>query len=120
MHLFRVEATIVVSIENVEVLMADLDRELVKKVSELCRIGCTEEEITAILRDMGDILSYVDQLKEVETENTPPCNHVIQDVNNVMRGDIVKEVMPRETFLSNAPEHVSGMIKVPTVIKKRD
>jgi len=100
--------------------MAELDRELVKKVSELCRIGCSEDEITSLLHDMGDILSYVEQLKEVDTDNIAPCNHVLQDMKNVMRDDVVKETMPRDTFLSNAPEHVSGLIKVPTVIKKRD
>lgn len=100
--------------------MADLDRDLVKKISELCRIGCSEEEITSLLHDMEEILDYVEQLKEVETENVPPCNHVIQNMKNVTREDTVKETLPRDTFLSNAPEHVSGMIKVPTVIKKRD
>jgi len=100
--------------------MAELNREAVKKISELCRIGCTEEEITSLLHDMEEILAYVEQLKEVDTDNVSPCNHVLKDMQNVMREDVVKETMPRETFLSNAPEHVSGLIKVPTVIKKKD
>ncbi len=100
--------------------MADLTRDTVKKISELCRIGCTEEEITALLHDLKDILGYVEQLGEVDTANVPPCNHVLKEMQNVMREDAVKETLPRETFLANAPEQISGLIKVPTVIKKKD
>jgi len=100
--------------------MAKLNRDVVKKISELCRIGCTEEEITSLLHDMEEILAYVEQLDEVNTDNVSPCNHVLKGMQNVMRDDVVKESMLRETFLANAPEHVSGLIKVPTVIKKKD
>ena len=100
--------------------MAELNREAVKKISELCRIGCTEEEITSLLHDLEEILDYVEQLKEVNTNNVTPCNHVLKDIENVMREDTVSKTMPRDTFLANAPEQVSGLIKVPTVIKKKD
>ncbi|NGX58196.1 MAG: Aspartyl/glutamyl-tRNA(Asn/Gln) amidotransferase subunit C [Chlamydiae bacterium] len=100
--------------------MAELNKDVVKKISELCRIGCTDQEIESLLEDLRQILGYVEQLKEVDTENVMPCNHVLKDMVNVMREDDATESMPRKTFLSNAPEQVSGLIKVPTVIKKKD
>ncbi len=100
--------------------MANIDRDLIKKLSELCRIGCSDEEIDALLTDMKEIVGYFEQLAEIDTENTAPCNSVIKDMANVMREDEQGKTMPRETFLSNAPEQVSGLIRVPPVIKKRE
>lgn len=100
--------------------MAELNREAVLKLSELCRIGCTEEEIDALLGDLKKIVTFVEQLGEVDTENVPPCNHVLAGISNVMREDIPGKTMPRETFLANAPEKVGGLIRVPTVIKKKE
>lgn len=100
--------------------MSHLDQEQIKKLTELSRIECTEEEKQHLLKDLESILAYVDQLQEIDTENTPPCNHVLADVVNVMREDIVGETMPRETFLKNAPAHTGGMVRVPPVITKKN
>lgn len=99
--------------------MAHLDEESVKKLSELCRIDCTDEERKTILKNLEDILSYIDQLNEVNTDNVTPCNHVLADIANVMRDDIAGKPMPREVFLANAPAHTGGMIRVPPVITKK-
>ncbi|MCB1111841.1 MAG: Asp-tRNA(Asn)/Glu-tRNA(Gln) amidotransferase subunit GatC [Chlamydiales bacterium] len=98
--------------------MSNLNRESVEKLTELCRIECTEAEVEALLKDLKSILDYIDQLQEVDTSNVEPCNHVLAEIHNVMRDDIVGETMPREVFLANAPSHTGGMIKVPPVISK--
>lgn len=98
--------------------MSHLTKEDIKKLSELCRIDCTETEQEAILKDLKSILAYVDQLKEIDTENVPPCNHVLAEIKNVMRDDVCGETLPREVFLKNSPSHTGGMIRVPTVISK--
>jgi len=100
--------------------MATLNREEVLKLSQLCRIGCTDEEIDSLLEDLKKILSYFEQLNEIDTENVSPCNHVLAGMANVMREDTPGKTMPRETFLANAPDKVGGLIRVPTVIKKRE
>ncbi len=96
--------------------MANLDKETIKNLTELCRIECTEEEQTALLQDLKKIIDYIDQLNEVDTENVMPCNQVLSDMVNVTRDDVVSEIMPREVFLKNAPSHTGGMIKVPKVL----
>lgn len=97
--------------------MAELNKESIEELSKLSRIGCTEEEQEAILRDLKKILNYVEQLNEIDTEHVLPCNHVLDDIANVMREDIVGETMPREVFLANAPSHTGGLVRVPPVLK---
>jgi aspartyl-tRNA(Asn)/glutamyl-tRNA(Gln) amidotransferase subunit C len=99
--------------------MANLDKETLKNLTKLSRIDCTEEEQDALLVDLKKILSYVEQLTEVNVDNVPPCNHVLEDIVNVTREDVVGKTLSREAFLSNAPSQVGGMIKVPTVIKQK-
>lgn len=99
--------------------MAELNKDNIKKLTQLCRIDCTEEEQIAILNDLQKILQYIEQLNEIDTENVPPCNHVLQMVN-VMREDEIGEVLDRESFLANSPSHIGGMIRVPPIMKSKE
>lgn len=99
--------------------MAKLDKETIKQLTRLCRIDCTEEEQEALLKDLKKILDHIEQLQQIDTENVPPCNHVLENMANVMREDVVRELLlDREAFLANAPSHIGGMIRVPPVIKQ--
>jgi aspartyl-tRNA(Asn)/glutamyl-tRNA(Gln) amidotransferase subunit C len=98
--------------------MATLDKETIKQLTALCRIDCTEEEQLSLLEDLKKVLSYIEQLQQIDTEDVPPCNHILETMSNVMREDCVGDVLNREEFLANAPAHVGGMIRVPPVIKQ--
>ena len=98
--------------------MSKVDKETVKNLTKLSRIDCTDEEQDAILLDLQKILEYFEQLQEITTENVAACNQVLENVENVMREDVIGQTLSRETFLSNAPSQVGGMIKVPPVIKQ--
>lgn len=97
--------------------MSHLDKETLKTLTKLCRIQCDEEAIEKLHKNLKSILNYMDLLKEVDTEDVPECNHVLESVQNVMREDKTEETLDRETFLANSPSHVGGMIRVPPVIK---
>ena len=97
--------------------MAKLNKDVIKTLTKLSRIQCTEEEQEALLQDLQKIVAYIEQLEEVDTEGIPPCNHVLEEIVNVMREDEVGETLPREEFLKNAPDQVGGMIRVPPVFK---
>ncbi len=88
------------------------------KLSRLCRISCTEEEKKAFLGSLENVLNYVQQLQEIDTEGVEPCYTVHETLSNVMRDDIPEEPLSREAFLANAPAHVGGMIRVPPVFKQ--
>lgn len=100
--------------------MAQLTKEDIKKLSDLCRIDCTEIEQEAILKDLKEILAYIDQLQEIDTQNISPCNHVIPEIKNVMRDDICGETLSKEAFFKNVPSKSGGWVRVPTVISKTD
>jgi len=97
--------------------MATLTKESIKNLVKLSRIECTEEEQDALLLDLEKILGLFNQLEEIDTDNILPCNQVIEGMANVMREDVIDDIMPREIFLSNAPSQIGGMIRVPPVIK---
>ena len=48
-----------------------------RKLAELCRISCTEEEKENLLSSIQQVLVYVDLLKEVDIDGVPSCNTVL-------------------------------------------
>jgi aspartyl-tRNA(Asn)/glutamyl-tRNA(Gln) amidotransferase subunit C len=98
--------------------MANFDHQTLEHLKKLCRIECTAEENEDILANLSRVLEYVEQLKEVNTENTKTCRYVLRGMlRNRMREDEVKDLLPREQFLANAPDQIGGMIRVPQVLK---
>lgn len=97
--------------------MAEVNEELIDKLSSLCRIACRDEDKPALARDLTAILGHVDKLSQVPTEGVKECDHVL-GLTNVMRDDVVGEELPRDTFLGNAPDQVGGFVRVPPVIQK--
>lgn len=98
--------------------MAQLSEESIKNLIKLCRIDCTEEESKNLLEHLKRVLDYAAQLQEVDTQDIEPCHHVNNYSTNAWREDEIGKLLPRETFLSNAPDHVGGMIRVPPVLKQ--
>jgi aspartyl-tRNA(Asn)/glutamyl-tRNA(Gln) amidotransferase subunit C len=97
--------------------MEEFDENALDKLAKLCRIACTEEEKKALHSQIGSVLDYICQLNEVNTDGVEPCYRVLETLVNVMREDVVSDLLPTEVFLANAPAHVGGMIRVPPVIK---
>ena len=97
--------------------MKPLDEEELNKLLHLCRIEWTEEEKNAVRGHLSRILDYFQQLNAIDTTGVKTCYHVSDGLSNVMREDVVGHCLPREEFLSNAPAHTGGMIRVPPVIK---
>ncbi len=97
--------------------MAEFDRSDLKKLEKLAKITCTEEEEDKLFHNIKKIILYVEQLSEVNTENTPCCNFVTQlQISNVFREDEVTPSFAKEKFLENVPDHIGDMIRTPPVI----
>ena len=60
----------------------------VRKVAKLARLELPEDQIETYTEQLEEILSYVDQLQEIDTENIPPTSRAVEVVN-VMREDLV-------------------------------
>lgn len=97
--------------------MSDLDRGDVEALSKLCRIELSDKELAEISHDLRRILDYVELLQEVDVSDLSPYSHVEEQGLGTLRKDEIKEHLPRDVFLSNAPDHVGGMVRVPPVIK---
>ena len=98
--------------------MDQLNKEIIKKLTRLCRIDCTEDEQDALLIDLQKIIGYIELLQEIDTENIEPCSHVVNGMSHTLRDDEIGETMKREDFLANAPSHIGGMVRVPPILKK--
>ena len=88
----------------------------VKYVANLARLAITEEEAEELTNDLDAIISFAEELNELDTENVEPTSHVL-DMKNVFREDVSKPGLPVEEVLKNAPDHENGQIKVPAIIE---
>jgi aspartyl-tRNA(Asn)/glutamyl-tRNA(Gln) amidotransferase subunit C len=89
--------------------------EQVKHVAHLARLAITEEEAEKFTNQLDQMISFADQLNELDTEKVEPTSHVL-DMKNVLREDVAKEGLPVEEVLKNAPDSKDGQIRVPSIL----
>lgn len=85
-------------------------------VAELARLELSADEKTQLGAQLGDILRYVDQLKEVDVAGVEPTAHSVPFVN-VTRPDVVRDSLPHEDALRNAPRQANGLFIVPKIVE---
>ncbi|AIM16841.1 MULTISPECIES: Asp-tRNA(Asn)/Glu-tRNA(Gln) amidotransferase subunit GatC [Neobacillus] len=95
--------------------MSRISLDQVKHVANLARLAITDEEAEKFTKQLDEIITFAEQLNELDTENVKPTYHVL-DMKNVLREDIPKPGLPREEVLKNAPEHQDGQFKVPSIL----
>jgi len=88
----------------------------VEKVAQLARLKFSEEEKRDLASKLNDILSYMEQLNRLDTEEVEPTAHVLP-LKNVFREDVVVPSMAQKELLANAPDRAMGHFKVPKVIE---
>jgi aspartyl-tRNA(Asn)/glutamyl-tRNA(Gln) amidotransferase subunit C len=96
--------------------MKAIEHAEVQRIAQLSHLRLEADEITTLAHQLTDILDYVAQLNEVDTDGIEPLSHVHEQVNQ-LREDIVKPSLAREAALKNAPESDGAYFKVPRVIK---
>ena len=92
-----------------------LSRDDVEKVSLLARLRLSEEELETLTAQLGDIVTYVEQLNELDTENVEPMAHAIE-LSNVFADDESRGSLDREQILANAPKRDEECYRVPAVL----
>ena len=100
-------------------MSCNMEEEDFTKLCRLCRISVSEDEKNKLMKSVQDVLQYVKQLDEVDTEGVAPCFTVHETLKSVMREDIPEAPLSRDLFLADAPSHVGGMIRVPPVLKQQ-
>jgi len=87
----------------------------VEKIAELARLKFSDEELENFTPQMNEILSYMDKLNELDTENVKPLSHPVEQIN-VFRDDELKSSISTEEALKNSPDKTDTHFKVPKVI----
>ena len=95
--------------------MAKISSSDVRKVAHLARLELPEDQIETYTAQLEEILSYVDQLQEIDTQNVPPTTRAVEVVN-AMREDFVEVTCSREDILSQAPHREEDFFRVPKII----
>lgn len=90
---------------------------LIDNLARLSHLSFNEEERKEIKADLQEMITFIEKLKEVNTDGVEPLLHMSSNVN-VLREDVVLGSVSREEALKNAPDTDGTFFKVPKVIKK--
>jgi aspartyl-tRNA(Asn)/glutamyl-tRNA(Gln) amidotransferase subunit C len=96
----------------------EISKEQVEHVARLARLEVSEDEKAMFARQLSGILTYMDQLKELETKGVEPTATVLP-TDNVFRDDDVRPSLPQEKALANAPDQADGFFRVPKILEDR-
>jgi aspartyl-tRNA(Asn)/glutamyl-tRNA(Gln) amidotransferase subunit C len=96
-----------------------MDIDEVRKVARLARLDLPEADLAVFARQLTAILGYVDQLKELDTENVEPLAHPLP-VQNVFRPDELRPSLSVDEALRNAPSRSGNFFAVPAVLDPAD
>ena len=94
-------------------MAAEID---VKYVAHLARLSLSAEEEQKIGAQLGQILTYIEKLKEVEVAGVEPTAHAFPLVN-VTRPDEVRPSLSNQDALRNAPAQANGLFIVPKILE---
>ncbi len=87
----------------------------VEHIAKLARLSVSEEEKELFGPQLNSILSYMEKLNELDTQDVGPTSHVLS-LSNVMREDVPGDSIPRGDALMNAPDHAEKFYRVPKII----
>jgi len=93
-----------------------VDQETLQKIAHLARLEVRAEEEADLLTSLNNVLTWMEQLNEVDTTGVDPLIHISEELN-VLRPDVVGEHLSREQALANAPQHDQQFFQVPKVLE---
>ena len=88
----------------------------IKYVAHLARIQLTAEEESRFGAQLGQVLTYIEKLNELDVTNVEPTAHAVPMVN-VTRSDEVQPSLPHEEAMRNAPAEANGLFMVPKIVE---
>lgn len=96
--------------------MAEITRKEVEKTAKLAHLSFSDAEIDKFAEQFNQIVGFVEQISELNTENIEPTTHAVAK-QNVLRKDEVHESMPLTDIEQNAPRFQDGSYVVPRIIE---
>jgi aspartyl-tRNA(Asn)/glutamyl-tRNA(Gln) amidotransferase subunit C len=96
----------------------EITKQEVEKVAKLARLELTENEKASFTKQLSQILTHVETLKQYDTKGIEPTATVLGQAN-VFRPDEVRPSLSIERAVANAPESADGFFVVPKIIEDR-
>ena len=93
-----------------------VDRETVQKIAKLARIRVAEEGLEPLAAELNNILGWIEQLNELDTDGVAPMTSVVE-VKLPLRDDSVNDGGIPEKVVANAPHGEGAFFTVPKVVE---
>ena len=94
----------------------EFDKKSLLKLGKLARISISDNKLNNLSKDLNSIIEFVDQLKEIKTDQVDPTSNSLNQKLEV-RDDKVDTKNSAEDILENAPEKEMDFFVVPKVIE---
>jgi len=88
----------------------------IKYVAHLARLALTPDEEKKLGSQLDGILGYIEKLKELDVTGVEPTAHAVPMVN-VTRADEIRQSLPHDDALRNAPARANGLFIVPKIVE---
>jgi aspartyl-tRNA(Asn)/glutamyl-tRNA(Gln) amidotransferase subunit C len=89
----------------------------VDHIAHLARLEFEGDKKATIREDMEKIISFIEKLQEIDTENVEPLIFMTNELNNLREDDPVVS-LTQEDVLKNAPKKDSDYFRIPKVLDK--
>jgi aspartyl-tRNA(Asn)/glutamyl-tRNA(Gln) amidotransferase subunit C len=97
--------------------MTQISRDDVQYLARLSNLQLDDKQVDSLLGDIQDIISYINQLSELNTSGIEPT-YQVTDLKNVWRDDVIDDYdIDRDKLLGLVPERVEHQVKVPKVLE---
>ena len=93
-----------------------VDTKTVARIAHLARLKVPEDRLEPLAGELNQLLAWVEQLGEVNTDNVPPLTSVVH-ARLPKRDDVVTDGDRQDDVLANAPDAQNGFFAVPKVIE---
>jgi len=92
----------------------------VRYVADLANLRLTDGEVARMCAELGDILTYMEKLNELDTRDAEPMAQVLYQAEETatLREDVERPPLGAETAVANAAVTSGGYFKVPKVIER--
>jgi aspartyl-tRNA(Asn)/glutamyl-tRNA(Gln) amidotransferase subunit C len=93
-----------------------LDTDTVRRIARLARIRVDDAQLAPLADELNNILGWIEQLDEVDTDGVEPMTSVVEMVQR-LRADAVNDGGIADDVLANAPDAADGFYTVPKVVE---
>jgi aspartyl-tRNA(Asn)/glutamyl-tRNA(Gln) amidotransferase subunit C len=93
-----------------------IDAGTVRKIAALARLRVAPEDEERYVRELKEILAYVEQLQALDVEGIEPTSTVVAGQPAALRPDEVRPCDVRDEALEQAPDREGDYFRVPRVV----